>query len=259
MKISIITVCLNASSTIRRTIESVLSQRTKPYEYIVVDGGSTDGTLEIIKGYGTAITRLISEKDKGISDAFNKGIAMATGDWIGILNADDWYEPNTLQKIAENQTKADIVHGKIQYWAGSQKGYSAGGDHSLLKREMTLHHPTVFVRKSFYDAHGLFKLEYRFAMDYEIMLRFALNGARFCYIPDILANMSFDGASDKNWKNAIKETKKAKLENGQPKLPSERYYWKQLARTFVARYLNKTGFSGIVAFYRKHFALVKKN
>jgi glycosyltransferase involved in cell wall biosynthesis len=258
LKISIITVCLNAAKTIRKTIESVANQTVLPFEYIIIDGGSTDGTLQIIKEYGTLITKIISEKDAGISDAFNKGIRLASGDVVGILNADDWYEPTTLQLVQKNSMKGDVFHGKIQYWRGGQKDYLAEGNHYLLEKEMTIHHPTVFVKKSVYDALGNFKLDYHYAMDYELMLRFYVHNIRFVYIEEVLANMSFDGASDKNWKKAIKESYRAKTENRLPITTSKTYYWKQLTRTFVARNFTKMGLKILLNIYRKNFSIIKK-
>ncbi len=258
LKISIITVCLNAAKTIRKTIESVANQTVLPFEYIIIDGGSTDGTLEIIKEYGSLITHVISEKDAGISDAFNKGIRLASGDLIGILNADDWLEDDTLRLVAENIKEGDVVHGKVQYWRGEKKDYLAEGNHLLLGKEMTIHHPTVFVKKSVYDSLGGFKLDYRYAMDYELLLRFHIKNVRFIYVNEILTNMAFDGASDKNWKKAIKESYRAKTENGLPIANAKMYYWKQLSRTFVARSLTKLGLGILLDFYRKNFALIKK-
>jgi len=257
LKISIVTICLNAAKTIRKTIDSVVGQTVAPFEYIIVDGGSTDGTLEIIQGYGSFIT-LISEKDAGISDAFNKGIRLANGEVIGILNADDWFEPDTLSLVSENIGKSDVAHGKVQYWRGLQKDYLAEGNHSLLEKEMTIHHPTVFIKKSVYDSLGSFKLDYRYAMDYELMLRFYVNNIRFVYIEEVLANMSFDGTSDKNWNKAIKESYRAKTENGLSIITSKIYYWKQVTRTFIARSFTKMGFGILLDFYRKNFALIKK-
>lgn len=259
MKITVITVCLNASASIRRTIESVLAQTRKADEYILVDGGSTDGTLEIIKEYRNAITLWISEKDKGISDAFNKGIALATGDWIGILNADDWYEPTTLEMVERHAATADVLHGKIQYWIGFQKDYLAEGNQDFLESEMTIHHPTVFVKAETYKECGNFRLDYRYAMDYELVLRFYKAKKKFVYIPVVLANMSFEGASDKNWRKATQESREAKIANGISSIVAYSYYFKQIARTTVARRLKKMGLSSLLKAYRKRFALVKKN
>lgn len=257
-KLSVVTVCFNAVSCLEKAIVSVLNQNYPNLEYIIIDGGSTDGTLGIIHQYESQITYWVSEPDKGISDAFNKGIAKATGDIVGILNADDWYEQNTLQLIADNFYKGDVLHGKMQYWRGDQKDYLVEGNHTLLFKEMTIHHPTVFVRKSVYDRLGTFEIDFNYAMDYELLLRFVSKSIPFHYIPEVLANMSFAGTSDRNWDKAIKESKKAKLKNGLSKTESEIYYWKQITRTFIARKLKEIGLDGIVGFYRKHFAMLRK-
>jgi glycosyltransferase involved in cell wall biosynthesis len=257
-KISVVTVCFNAASCLEKAIVSVLNQNYPNLEYIVIDGGSTDGTLGIIHQYESQITCWVSEPDKGISDAFNKGIAKATGDIIGILNADDWYEPNTLQIIAANFHNGDVLHGKMQYWRDNRKDYLVEGNHALLLKEMTVNHPTVFVKKSVYNRFGTFKIDFRYTMDYEMLLRFFLKGIHFLYIPEVVANMSFAGTSDRNWDKAIKESRKAKLDNGLAKIETEVYYWKQLTRTFIARGLKEMGMEGIVGFYRKHFAMLRK-
>ncbi len=108
-KVTIITVAYNAQATIEATILSVLAQSYKSLEYIIIDGGSTDGTLQIIKKYEDKISKYISEPDKGIADGFNKGIALATGDWIGMINADDQYTPNAVEVMMNNISKHDDV------------------------------------------------------------------------------------------------------------------------------------------------------
>jgi len=258
LTISVITVCLNASSSIRRTIESVIHQTRKPFEYIIIDGGSTDGTLEIIHEYRDCISHLVSEKDKGISDAFNKGIQLCSGDVIGILNADDWYESETLQRVADHMGEGDLLHGKLQYWRNGKKDYLAEGNHLKLSKEMTIHHPTIFVRKILYQECGLYRVDYKYAMDYELALRFFLKSKRFVYVPETLANMSFNGASDMNWNKAIRESKYAKLDNGLDRISSYIYYMKQIFRSYIARLLKRLGLNRALKMYRKHFALVRK-
>src|SRR6187399_1640486 len=149
--VSIITVAYNADPFIEKTIQSVLSQTYSPIEYIIIDGGSTDNTVNIIKGYSNRIAYWCSEKDNGISDAFNKGLSKATGDIIGIINADDWYENDTVERVVNDFGNSDIVYGDLQIWKGKQKDFIQKGDHSLLTREMTVNHPTVFVKKSCYE------------------------------------------------------------------------------------------------------------
>lgn len=257
--ISVVTICLNARATIQRTIESVLNQTAKPYEYIIIDGGSTDGTLDILNSYRSDITHIITEADRGISDAFNKGIAFAHGDFIGLLNADDWYSPLALQLVEDRAGDADLVHGMLQYWRGPKKDYLAEGNHNLLAQEMTINHPTMFVRKRLYEEVGGYNSSFRFAMDYEMVLRLMARHVRCSYIPKVLANMSFEGTSDRNWRRAIEECYRAKIENGFPQPTSYLYYIKQVSRGYFSRALVNIGFSSVVKYYRRHFSMVKKH
>src|SRR5262245_19759519 len=143
--VSIITVAYNADRFIEKTIQSVLSQTYSPIEYIIIDGGSTDNTADVIKKYADRIAYWYSEKDNGISDAFNKGLNKATGDIIGIINADDWYESDTIEKVVNNFGDSDVTYGDLQIWKGTEKDFILKGDHTLLAREMTVNHPTVFI------------------------------------------------------------------------------------------------------------------
>jgi len=260
IKISIITVVFNGKTHMEQTIKSVLSQTYSNIEYIIIDGGSTDGTIDIIKQYEDKLAYWVSEPDRGISDAFNKGIAKATGEIVGILNADDWYEVDTVEKVVANINKGDVLHGVMQYWEGDEKLHKTYPDDTLLPKEMTINHPTVFVKRWVYEKYGVFKLDYRYAMDYELMLRFFVNGVKFYALNDVLTNMRYEGVSDKMWKRALLESRKAKDENLQDqKLTNRLYYYKQFARAWLARFLQDAGFSGVVSLYRKKFAMVKKD
>ncbi|MBN4071353.1 glycosyltransferase, partial [Crocinitomix catalasitica] len=179
MKISIITVAYNSADTIVDTIESVLSQKNIDLEYIVVDGVSTDKTMEIVQSYGDRIHRVISEQDKGIYDAMNKGVALASGDIVGILNSDDFYTSETvLDEVVSTFDDATMgVYGDLIYvdqkntdvvkrkWISGE--YVQG---SFVKGWMPPH-PTFFVRKEVYEKFGAYTLKLKSAADYEFMLR----------------------------------------------------------------------------------------
>ncbi len=209
MKISVITVCLNSEKTIEQTIQSVTDQNDIDYEYIIIDGKSTDSTLEIIKIYKDKISIIKSEPDNGIYDAMNKGITLATGDIIGIINSDDWYEPNTFNKIRESfkESGADVVYGKLNLISeNGQSKVLLPGTIDKIRYEMGIPHPTVFVRRSIYKKYGMFNLEYKIAADYDLMLRLYVKGVKFYFCNDIVANFRLGGISDKQHELCTEET-----------------------------------------------------
>lgn len=227
MKISIITVCLNAHSTIEDTLKSVISQTYQNIEYIVVDGGSTDGTLEIINQYREHVDVFISEKDNGIYDAMNKGIRAATGQIVGILNADDfYYDRNVLQKVADSFTIPEIqlCYGDLEYRSRVDthkvvRRWKAGEfKRSRIESGWAVPHPACFVRKTLYDSTGVFRPDFAIAGDYELMLRwFVKHDVKPYYIPSTLACMREAGESATNIFQRIKgwkELRKAWNVNG---------------------------------------------
>lgn len=217
--VSIITPVRNMEKTVERTIQSVLGQTYKNIEYIVIDGGSTDQTLDIIKRYQDGIKYWISEPDKGISDAFNKGIRSCQGEIIGIINADDWFELNALEGvIAEHRKSLDercIFFGKTKYYQDDAPLFIYLPSLNLenICFEMSYSHPACFVSKKCYEEFGLFDETFFLAMDYELLLRFHLKGVRFRFVDEVLANMSFDGRSDRNEMKALLEVRKARIKN----------------------------------------------
>ncbi|WP_294348932.1 glycosyltransferase family 2 protein [uncultured Sphingobacterium sp.] len=181
MKISIITVCWNSATTIEKTIKSVQSQDYSDLEYIIVDGQSKDSTLEIIKKYPNVITKWVSEPDKGLYDAMNKGIDMATGDYIGIVNADDtFYDENTISNVV-SFLKANNVEASIgdivQHREDDQivRRYSAKNwSPEKLKIGFMPAHPAIFFRKDLFNTLGNYSLDFKIAADYELIIRYFL-------------------------------------------------------------------------------------
>ena len=154
--ISIITVVFNGEKTIERTIKSVIAQSYENIEYIIVDGKSTDATLDVIGKYKQYVSKLISEKDRGIADAMNKGIKLATGKLIGIINADDWFEKDTVEKVFQSSIKSpeSVIHGDMHVHLNNSTFYLAKAPHVLnLKKGMELNHPTVFVPNQLYEKY----------------------------------------------------------------------------------------------------------
>ena len=215
MKISIITAVLNGKDYIESCIKSVLAQSYDNIEFIIIDGGSTDGTLEIIKKliFNNQHHSFVSEKDNGIYDALNKGLNLATGDVVGFLNSDDiFYDEHVISKIAKtfSSEKTDSVYsdllyvykknpGKIlRYWKAGEFKYD-----SLIMGWMPPH-PTFFIKKSIYDEYGGFDTSYKIASDYEIILRFLIkHKISTAYLPEVTVKMRTGGASNKNFSSLI--------------------------------------------------------
>lgn len=195
MKVSIITPCLNSEKTIRDTIESILGQSYQIVEYIIVDGGSTDRTIEIIEEYVPIFQgrlRYISEKDNGIYDAMNKGILQASGSAIGIINSDDWYEPEAVESAVQclQETGADVVYGEI--WMIDENGQREyHTSHSVFPP-----HPSTFIRRDIYQKYGMFDTCYQIAADRDFLLRLMAENVRFARVNRILANFRETGISN---------------------------------------------------------------
>lgn len=216
MKISVVTATYNSASTIGDTIESVLAQTHDDLEHIIIDGVSTDGTLEVIRSYEPRYhgrLKVVSEPDKGIYDAMNKGLAMATGDFAGTLNSDDiFHSPQALEQIATalEEKHADCAFGDLVYVKSDDLEYVVrfwkGSEH---KKDAFLTgwcpaHPTFYAAKRLYDEMGAFDLEFPISGDFEMMLRFIEVGhASTVYVPQVLVRMRVGGASNRSVGNII--------------------------------------------------------
>lgn len=219
MKISIITATYNSEKTIADTINSVYNQTYKDIEHIIIDGNSKDKTLEIINKTPNRVTKIVSESDKGIYDAMNKGIEFATGDIIGILNSDDFYNsPNIIGDIIDvfKNTKCDAVYGDLEYVSVADtkkvirfwksKEYKKG----LFRKGWHPAHPTFFVKREIYEKYGKFNLNYKIAADYEIMLRFIeKHRISVAYLPKVIVKMRVGGVSNKGIKNILQANKES--------------------------------------------------
>lgn len=205
MKISIITVCYNSNDFIEQAISSVVSQNYHDMEYIIIDGGSEDGTVQTIKRHKKYVDKFISERDEGLYDAMNKGIKISSGDIVGILNSDDmYYDEDVIGKIANKFSSSDVdsCYGDIVYVDRFSpervKRYWKSGDYSrnrFIKGWMPPH-PAFFVKRKCYEKFGLYNTDFIIASDYELMLRFLFkHGISSCYIPSVLVRMRTGGAS----------------------------------------------------------------
>lgn len=227
MKISIITVSFNSAETIEDTIKSVLSQTHDDLEYIIVDGASKDATMEIVGLYKDKISRVISEPDKGIYDAMNKGVDAATGEIIGILNSDDFYaDEHVVADIAAqiDEAKADACYADLVYVDRDNtekviRKWDAGTYESgHFRKGWMPPHPTFFLSKSAYNKFGAYNLELRSAADYELMLRMVhKHELKVTYLPRVITKMRTGGQSNVSISNRIKanmEDRKAWEING---------------------------------------------
>ncbi len=216
MKVSIITSVFNGKETIEQSINSVLSQTYKNIEYIVIDGGSTDRTQDVIQKYLSQITKIINIPDQGIYYALNKGIEESSGDIIGFLHADDFYtHDKIIQMVVSYMTKynVDSCYGDLIYVAKNNTKKivrywkSRILEDGLLKKGWMPPHPTFFVKKEIYNNYGNFNTQLRISADYELMLRFlGKNKISTCYIPEILIAMRTGGISNGGIKSLIKKT-----------------------------------------------------
>jgi glycosyltransferase involved in cell wall biosynthesis len=228
-KISIITVAYNSSVTIHDTIKSVLAQEHQQIEHIVIDGASQDATPEIVRSYGARIARFISEPDRGIYDAMNKGLALATGDVVGFLNSDDMlFDPGSIAAIAAgfDCPEVDAVYGDImmvdpvqlllvrRYWRPGI--YQPGA----FARGWMAPHPTLYVRRVLLQSSGGFNLDYRLQSDFDLELRlFECMKIRAKYLPRTLVRMRMGGATTGSLRNIIRgnlEAAKSAQRNGFP-------------------------------------------
>lgn len=209
LKISLITVTRNAQNTIGRCIESVIAQNYPNLEYIVIDGASTDGTLQIVSQYSAFVTHLISEPDAGIYDAMNKGIGLATGDVIGTLNADDFFAAaDILSSVASafEHNNSQIVYGNLNYLKHNgqifRKWRSGSYSPGKFNWGWMPPHPTFYCRRSLFEQLGNYDLGYGTAADYELMLRFLhLNKMNAYYLNKVMINMVTGGVSNQNYHN----------------------------------------------------------
>lgn len=232
--VSIITVCFNSEEHLEQTILSVLGQSYENIEYIVVDGGSTDGTLEIIRRYDDGIAYWLSEPDDGIYDAMNKGISLSSGDLIGTINSNDWFVHDAVEKVVGayiEDDRASVFHGNMYLiFAETGELYKVHrGTAETILRRFEMNHPTCFVRRDVYDTYR-FRTEYRVAADYDLMLRLHFAGARFHHIDSPLVYFRIGGASSDYYRPRV-EIYRLRHENGIISTP--RYLWKR--STLVAK------------------------
>lgn len=214
MKISVITACYNSASTIEDTLLSVTGQDYADLEYILIDGASKDETMEIVNRYKDRIAKIVSEEDKGIYDALNKGIALASGDVIAILHADDLYAhasvlSSVMRVFAEK--KSGSLYGDLHYVDRADtnktiRNWKSGSYYpGIFRKGWMPPHPSFFLRREYYERYGSFDTSFRTAADYELMLRMLeKHKVSTAYLPEVLVKMRVGGVSNVSLKNRIK-------------------------------------------------------
>lgn len=242
MKVSIITVVFNREKTIERSIQSVLNQSYKNIEYIIIDGASKDGTMKIVHAYKDRIAVIVSEKDKGMYDALNKGIKAATGDVVGILHADDEFASSAIiEKVVEqlqSNTATDAVYGDVGFIKEEQpdkivRYYSSAiFKTSLFKWGFIPAHPTFFCYRKFFDLYGFYRTDLDIAADFDLLVRYLYqHQLRTEYIPEMLVKMNLGGKSTSGISSTLKINRELKKILSEYQLPSS--YLRLYARYFI--------------------------
>jgi len=263
--VSIITVVLNGAQNVEQALTSVLGQTYTNIEYIVIDGGSTDGTLDIIRRYDDRIAYWTSERDLGISDAFNKGIAASHGVIIGLLNSDDWYSFHHVEQgvRALMNSEADFVFGDLLFHdASGTVLYRIRGNPNyacdIQSKMPELCHPTVLARRTAYERTGLFDIQYRYAMDYEWFLRLHTRGGKGIYVQDMIGHMRLGGVSDFSHIKALREVREIAVKYGQPRWKAESLFMYRILKGVVRRrlelYVPKLVYQGLRSLVNRSYS-----
>jgi glycosyltransferase involved in cell wall biosynthesis len=257
-RVTIITAVRNRAATLARTIESVLAQTYPEVEHVVIDGASSDGTVEVIRRYADRLAHWQSEPDRGISDAFNKGLAAARGDLIGLLNADDWLEVEQIERAvtALGRSGADFVFGDLLYHdpAGRTLFRIRGDAHyarAIARGMPDVNHPTLLARREVYERVGGFDPALRFAMDYDWLLRVHRAGLRGIHAPEVVGHMTLAGVSDRDYLRALGEVRAIAIAHGEPAARAWPLYLYRVAKGTAQRALRRAAPAGLYDLLRR--------
>lgn len=242
-KITIVTIAYNSEKTIRETFESIRSQHYNNMEYLIIDGGSKDSTLEIAAEYTDIVTKIISEPDKGISDAMNKGIRLATGDLVGIIHSDDLLATGALARLArEWDGKSDVYYGHclvIDEMSKPMHILRAQEDLHGMEYSFQIPHPSTFVTRHAYQKYGVFDMQYKCAMDYDLLLRLYKAGADFKYVDAVLAHYRTGGTNMRLRQRTIDEVRNISVAHGGNRIVADYYRGKKILTDAVRPILKK--------------------
>jgi glycosyltransferase involved in cell wall biosynthesis len=237
--ISIITVVFNGEKYLEQTILSVIKNKSPEVEYVIIDGGSTDGTLDIIERYKDEIDQCISEQDKGLYDAMNKGIHISSGKYIGIVNSDDWLEEHALENVINVIKKGaneDVLYGYLRVIDDDKEFIVSRKSHEFINKEM-IHHPSCFISKICYEKLGGYDTNYKVSADYDLLLKLFNNNVTFKGIDYIISNFRTGGVS--STLNGVIETIKVKEKYGikvSKKLKVKAYVYKMISWVYNASF-----------------------
>lgn len=250
--VTVITIAYNAKAHIEETLRSVLSQRYAPIEYVVIDGGSTDGTVEVVQRYASRLAYWVTETDGGISDAFNKGIAASSGQWVNFMNAGDVFEDE--HSVAHAMRHADnpalnLVYGQCRFVRDD--GQLLTGVTGLpfsarrLRMKMFIPHQSSFHHRQLFVQYGSYSCDYKAAMDYEFLLR-AKDQLRVRYVPQPLARMRMGGVSQNNEPRTFAEYRRAQRQHGIGWLESQAYYIYFMAKLRLRGLVRQAGLRSLL-------------
>ena len=256
--VTIITVVRNRAATLSRTIESVLAQTNPRIEQVVIDGASSDGTVEVIRRYAERLAHWQSEPDRGISDAFNKGGGAGGGSCIGLLNPDDWLEPLLFERAvaALERSGAAFVFGDLLYHdpAGRTLFRIRGDAHyarAIARGMPDVNHPTLLARREVFGRVGGFDPELRFAMDYDWLLRAHRAGFSGFYAPEVVGHMTLAGVSDRDYLRALAEVRDIAIAHGEPAARAWPLYLYRVTKGTARRSLRRAAPAGLYEALRR--------
>jgi glycosyltransferase involved in cell wall biosynthesis len=253
--VTIITVVLNGEKHLKDSINSVACQDYSNIEYIIIDGGSQDNTLNIIKEYENLIDIWYSEPDLGIYDAFNKGISLARGEIIGFINSDDWYNPNIIGHVVDilKKEEFDMFCGKLAFWKEEKELYRFQSNPQKMSSLMSIPHQTVFLKKDLHIQWGGYSNNFKIASDYHFLLNLSKSGCKIRISDKIIANMRFGGVSSINLMQANVEFLKIKnLFYPKRKIYNYIFFLKSCFKFKMKLLLENLGLKEIIRFYRKY-------
>lgn len=241
-KVSIITISYNSEKTIEKTIQSIVNQDYDNLEYLIIDGGSKDDTMKIVEKYRDQIAFVVSEKDKGICDAFNKGIAHATGDVIGIINSDDILLPGALSTVATYyKSEIDIYSGNVLMWndqTGQTYVRKPDLEYKGIRKSFKACHPGRFIARKAYEKYGTYSLEFRYCMDVDLLIRFLRNGAKCIHIDKELTQFRIGATSSDVVFKKKKDIQALVRNNGGSKLDFIMIWWYRIIKYYIRIFIS---------------------